>query len=112
MGPMTGRGLGYCAGYDRPGYEADLTEARGRGFGWGHGRGPGPRMGFGRGFGRAGGFGRGFGRGRGWNQDSYPDVALRPEDTGSANELAAELARLREQLAAMEERLANLTDTD
>ncbi len=27
MGPMTGRGMGYCAGYDMPGY------ARGGGFG-------------------------------------------------------------------------------
>lgn len=48
QGPMTGRGLGYCAGYDRPGY---MHPAPGRGyFGWG------------RGLGR----GRGFGRGRGW----------------------------------------------
>ena len=31
-GPMTGRGLGYCAGYPAPGYAAD---------GYGRGRGPG-----------------------------------------------------------------------
>ena len=36
MGPMTGRGAGYCAGYNMPGF------AQGRGF-W--------RRGFGRGFG-------------------------------------------------------------
>jgi len=32
MGPMTGRGMGYCAGYAVPGY-ANF------GFGWGRGRG-------------------------------------------------------------------------
>ncbi len=41
LGPMTGRALGYCAGYDVPGY----TNPIGAGF----------RMG------RGGGFGRGFG---------------------------------------------------
>lgn len=46
LGPMTGRGAGYCAGYPLPG----------RGLGRG-GRG----LGWGRGFGR--GRGRGFGRG-------------------------------------------------
>jgi hypothetical protein len=46
-GPKTGRGLGYCADNDQPGYAANQP-------GRGHGRG------FGRGFGRRG-------RGRGWN---------------------------------------------
>lgn len=42
QGPMTGRGAGYCAGYDRPGYANPVS---------------GRRVGFGRGW---------FGRGRGW----------------------------------------------
>ena len=43
LGPMTGRGAGYCAGYNMPGY---LNPIPGRGyFGWGRGW---------------------FGRGRGW----------------------------------------------
>ena len=46
LGSMTGRGLGYCAGYDSPGYTK------------------GPGMGLGRGWG--GGRGLGYGRGRGW----------------------------------------------
>src|SRR4030043_680278 len=52
QGPRTGRALGFCSGYDTPGYA--------KGFGGGMGRG----FGFGRGMGR----GRGFGRGRffGW----------------------------------------------
>ena len=46
LGSRTGRGLGYCSGYDTPGYIK------------------GPGMGFGRGWGR--GWGVGYGRGRGW----------------------------------------------
>jgi hypothetical protein len=46
LGSMTGRGAGYCAGTDAPGYG---NPAAGRGFGMG--------------FGRGGGFGGG---GRGW----------------------------------------------
>ena len=39
MGPMTGRGAGFCAGYGVPGY---MNPAGGRGFGyWGWGRGRG-----------------------------------------------------------------------
>lgn len=49
FGPMTGRGFGFCAGYDAPGYMY-----------------PGPGRGFGVGFGR----GRGFG-GRGWRHMYY-----------------------------------------
>jgi len=43
MGSMTGRGMGYCAGYNTPGY---MNPGFGRGLGRGYGRG------FGRGFGR------------------------------------------------------------
>ncbi|MFP4258585.1 MAG: DUF5320 domain-containing protein, partial [Desulfovermiculus sp.] len=41
MGPMTGRGAGFCAGMNQPGA---LTAGfgRGRGFGRGFGRGRGP----------------------------------------------------------------------
>lgn len=57
FGPMTGRGYGYCAGYDAPGYAAPapgrgmgrgMGRRRGRGYGWGPaawapgGRGPAP----------------------------------------------------------------------
>ncbi|MBN1694449.1 DUF5320 domain-containing protein [candidate division WOR-3 bacterium] len=54
MGPMTGRGAGYCAGYGVPGYMNPIPGRgffdRGRGRGW-----------FGRGMGR--GWGRGWGMG-------------------------------------------------
>ncbi len=41
LGSMTGRGLGYCAGYDMPGYTRGLgmSRAGGRGRGMGYGRG-------------------------------------------------------------------------
>jgi len=58
MGAMTGRGLGYCAGYDSPGYTKGVPRGGG-GFGAGRGRG------FGGGF--RGGYGRGFGQGFGYN---------------------------------------------
>lgn len=50
MGPMTGRGAGYCSGYDIPGY---MNNIPGRGFGMGFGR----NAGFGSRGGRGGGFG-------------------------------------------------------
>lgn len=53
MGSMTGRGAGYCAGYDAPGYAN-----------------PWPRMGMGWRRGRGGGRG-GWGRGRGWRHGYY-----------------------------------------
>ncbi|WP_207680441.1 DUF5320 domain-containing protein [Desulfonema magnum] len=56
-GPMTGRSVGYCAGYSVPGYGNPIL---GRGFGRGFARGRG--LGAGRGFGA----GRGLGAGRGF----------------------------------------------
>lgn len=55
QGPMTGRGLGYCNGFNSPGF----TRGGGMGYGWG------------RGYGR----GRGYWRGRGFRgiyYDNYP----------------------------------------
>ena len=37
MGPTTGRGAGYCAGHDMPGYAHPVPKG-GFGHGWGHGR--------------------------------------------------------------------------
>lgn len=66
LGPMTGRAVGYCAGYSIPGYANPI---RGRGF-YGYGTGTG-FYGFGR---RIGFYGRGRGRrggGRGWRNQYY-----------------------------------------
>jgi hypothetical protein len=51
-GPMTGRGLGYCVGNDRPGFAANAApQGFNRSFRGGAGRGPGRGMGYGRGYG-------------------------------------------------------------
>jgi len=34
LGPMTGRGLGYCVRYNTPGYANPRPRGFGRGFGW------------------------------------------------------------------------------
>jgi len=39
LGPMTGRGAGYCAGYNVPGYLNPTVPGWGWGGGWGRGRG-------------------------------------------------------------------------
>ena len=57
LGPMTGRGAGYCAGFEMPGFMNPMP-----GRGWGMGRR----------WGRGGGWGRGWGRGRGWGYGYYP----------------------------------------
>lgn len=65
LGPRSGRGLGYCTGYESPGYTQGVPRG-GRGYG----------RGYGREFGR--GFGRGFGWGRGRRYHLYPDDMYYP----------------------------------
>jgi len=43
MGPMTGRGAGFCAGYATPGFMNPMAGSFGRGFGMGRGFGGGGR---------------------------------------------------------------------
>lgn len=100
MGPMTGRGAGYCAGYGVPGY---MNPVGGRGGGFGFGR---------RGAGFGHGFGRGFGFGRGW----YGAGAALPVNPYAVNPQAAwggataeqEQAALKSQLANLEQLSADL----
>jgi hypothetical protein len=51
QGPRTGRSLGFCSGYDTPGYAKGFGGGMGRGFGFGRGRGRGMGYGMGRNFG-------------------------------------------------------------
>ena len=90
-GPMTGRGLGYCAGNNRPGYEADAVPT-GRGGGFGRRFNPGA----GRGYGRGGDFGRGYGNFAG--EPSFEPAGGIPQT------LANEIAELKEYLIALEDR--------
>ena len=87
---MTGRGAGYCAGNDRPGF---ATPGFGRGW-------------FGRG---RGGFGRGRGRGFwGWVPDAPPAYAPSPEQERAS--LKAQAGALQQQLDTIKQRLASLEE--
>ncbi len=61
QGPVTGRGLGYCSGYDSPGSAKGFGGGMGRGLGRGRGRGMGYGTGSGMGYGRGRSFGWSFG---------------------------------------------------
>ena len=72
LGPMTGRGMGFCAGFSRPSFASPMPGYPYR-YGYAGSAPVWPRWGrgFGRGLGR--GFGRGFGRGwRRWGSYGYP----------------------------------------
>jgi len=100
QGPRTGRALGYCSGYDSPGY---MRPGPGLGFGRGYGRGYG--RGFGRGFGR--GYGRGYGRGWGYN----PEPAYYPPYPPQPNEVSAEdeMKMLQDQSKYLKEELEEIS---
>lgn len=107
-GPRTGRGLGYCSGYDTPGF----TRGYGRGIS--------------RGFGR--GYGRGYGRGRGPGpyrfRDPAPYYGLRDdpdyppyygpgeEDPPQSREIppAEEKSYLEDTLKSLEEEIQRVKD--
>jgi hypothetical protein len=111
LGPMTGRGAGYCAGYPVPGFMNPYVPGFGRGFFrrrafYGY-----PYFGFGR--------GRGFGRGFFWRRFAlygYPYTAslyptysasnLNPEEEKKL--LLEETKILQEQLAEIKKRLNEL----
>jgi hypothetical protein len=100
MGPMTGRGAGYCAGYDMPGH-AHRAFGRGFGMGWG------------------GGFGRGhhwrhWHHARcvpGWSPAAwYGPYAPAPEQEVEA--LKGQAQWLKEQLDAINKRLEEIEKGD
>lgn len=100
MGQMTGRGLGYCAGYDSPGFTKGVPRG-GAGFG------------FGRGYGRGQGFRRGFGYGRGFQYPTYPNYAVpQYSATDETKYLETEIDALKNELTAMEKRLSELQKED
>ena len=96
-GSRTGRGLGYCSGYDSPGF----TKGTPRG---------------------GGGFGRGFrGRGRGfWRREHYPDPYYgpapyyrgtypKPSKDEEKSYLEGIVKDLEDELKAIKERLQELS---
>lgn len=118
MGPRTGRALGYCAGYDRPGYTQGFGGfggyGRGGGFGW-RGRG----RGFGYGF--AGAYG--VGRGRMYRNYAYPpveypyDPAYTQEEAltqlkNEENVVSKELEGLQKRIKELEEKVGKDESSD
>ena len=109
MGPMTGRGAGYCAGSDAPGY-ANAIPGRGFGMGWGRGRGGG--------WGRRNwyyatgqpGWAR-FGYAPAWGAPppaAYGPYAAAPTPEQEAEFLKTQAEGLKEQLDAISQRIAEL----
>jgi len=109
MGRMTGRGAGFCAGYDMLGF---ANQFAGRGFGMGSGRGAGIF---------SGGGGRGWrncfyatglpgwARCGGYGYAGFPAPGMRPDPVmekqslkARADALEAELEMIKERLCAME----------
>jgi Family of unknown function (DUF5320) len=98
MGPMTGRGAGYCAGIAAPRF-ANSWGGRGGGFRFGMGR------------------GMGWGRGRGWGwQAAGPAVCAYPTTYPAApasgwlgpQDQESQLSMLKNQADMLSESLANI----
>ncbi len=99
-GPMTGRGAGYCSGFEAPGYAN-----------------PGPGWGMGMGYGRRGAWG---GRGRGWRNRYYatgvPYWARHAPDWGPPPAAAPRMSReqevnwLKAQADNLKHALQDITD--
>jgi hypothetical protein len=96
MGPMTGRGAGFCGGYAIPG----VLNAVGRAFG------------FGRAASFGGGRGAGFGGGRGWRHRFYatgmPGWMWRGAGPWGATTPTTEKQMLEDQAQALEAELGQI----
>jgi hypothetical protein len=91
-GPKTGRGMGYCAGNEHPGY-------LNRNSNWG--------MGFGRRFRGSGGYRVGFGPSHGRGQ-YYPGNLT---DVSEKTLIENEIRILKDQLSALENRLTKIKES-
>jgi Family of unknown function (DUF5320) len=105
MGSMTGRGSGFCNGFNAPGYMNS-----GAGFGRGRGRG--------RGIGGGQyGYGAGYGAGRGYGLAAAPyAVPMAPVEGYSKGAekgyIENEVSFLKNQLKALEGRLADMQEDE
>jgi hypothetical protein len=109
MGPMTGRGAGYCSGYGVPGY---ANPVRGRGFGMGWGRGRGGGRGWRTGYYATGlpgwarlGYAPAWGTPPAW---AYGPYAAPPMPEQEVELLKGQAEWLKEQLEAISQRIAEL----
>ncbi|MBN1107485.1 MAG: DUF5320 domain-containing protein [Bacteroidales bacterium] len=107
QGPFTGRGLGYCKGFDSPGFTKGMGAGMGRGGGYGRG------MGYGGGYGRGAGLGRGWGRAWGFNSPYPGMVPGYPVPSSMSREdemklLKSEADSLKRSQKEIEKRLSDL----
>ena len=101
QGPMTGRRMGYCAGYNTPGFANPLNRGGfGRGY-WGGGRG----WGWSRGY-YGGGPGWGWGPRWGWANVQPPT----PEQ--ELTNLETYASQLHEQLSLIQKRIDELKNKE
>ena len=98
MGPMTGRGMGYCANYPVPGF-ANVGTGYGVGRGFGGGRG--------RGF-RQGPPAPGFGLGRGGLPRSMEFAEYQPNEGDELSVLREQGKNLETELKSIKERISTL----
>ena len=107
LGPMTGRGAGFCAGYPTPGYMNPTPGTGWYGYGRGWGRGPGRSRGRGRGWFAYGGYpdygGPDYG-GPGYGYPYAPDITPKQE----AKALREQAKAMQEEIKAINSRIAEL----
>jgi len=116
MGPMTGRGAGYCAGYGAPGYvnpwpRMGMGWRRGMGGNWGGGWGRGRRFGYhttGAPFWAP----HGYGPPAGAPWSGYAPYGASPPPKEEIAYLRAEAERLRESLEAITSRIEELEEQE
>ena len=113
MGPRTGRGMGFCSGFDVPGF---MNPRPGAGAGslfggLGLARGRGRAM---PGYGMGMAWGRGGGRGQGFRSfPNYPeDVAPAPLDPQEERKvIESQIVAMKSRIEAMERRLSELSES-
>ncbi len=94
MGPMTGRGLGYCNNYSTPGFTKGVPRG-GAGFaGFGYGRGHGRGM--------------GGGCGRGYRNFGYQNYAFAQNNVDESKLIESEMEALKNQMSILEKRLSEI----
>ena len=109
-GPMTGRGAGYCAGFDVPGFANNDFLTRGRGGGFGGGRG-------GRGWRNrnwqpAGGRGMGWGYWNTYGQSAMtPPVDPTPQSESELDYLKRQSKHLQQSLQRLQGKIDELEGT-
>jgi len=111
MGPMTGRGAGYCASYGAPGY-ANPMPGRGFGMGWGRGRGGGGGRGWRNMYYATGlpGWAR-YGYAPAWGAPpaaAYGPYGAPPTPEQETEFLKSQAEMLKEELDAISQRIAEL----